>query len=69
MEDLIIFLILSITFQHFGFPYFPRQPDLPDSVFLSIVETDDDKWEMSQLLQDFVALKSQNSLTNGIFRL
>ena len=66
MACIIIFVILNLSFQHLGYPYFPRQPDLPNSVFLSIVETEDDKWEMSQLLKDFMALKTHNSLNNSL---
>ena len=42
-----------------GSPYFPRQPNLPESVFLSLVQTENTEWERSQLIKDFMRLNKK----------
>ena len=51
-----LFLILTVVTVGDGSPYFPRQPQLPESVFLSIVKTEDDHWIENQLKQEFHSL-------------
>ena len=54
----ILFLLSTVATFGDGSPYFPRQPQLPESVFLSIVKTEDDQWQENQILQDFLTLGS-----------
>ena len=43
-----------------GSPYFPRQPSLPDSVFMSLVRTENAQWQENQLIKDFIGLATKS---------
>ena len=62
-----LFLVLSVLTRADGSAYFPRQPQLPESVFLSIVKTEDVHWIESQLQQEFLSLSSPRNVSLGSY--